>query len=277
MMISPFTPLCFSNHRSDGVESRYVQTFAHTDHILLEVIRNNSEESPVATITNIISGYSQDVVWNTWEMNDNDILDFHVISGLTDGTYIIEIGGKQCQPFFVTSVERELRDTVLVQYCMKDNKQRKDAVFFIDGMQYFFDLRVPGGFKDSGWSFGCDNEQFTTDTADIVELYALDSVQKKFTLGNGKGCPIWFGEMLNRLLCCSYVYFDGVRYARKDSSTPEASQQLDTLDSFIFTQQLQIVRNLNPAIEQSNQLILRRTEDTYRINTTSESNNLKIE
>ncbi len=35
-------------------------------------------------------------------------------------------------------------------------------------------------------------------------------------MGGQEGVPVHFAEMLNRLLTRSYVYFDGVRYARKD-------------------------------------------------------------
>ncbi len=149
---------------------------------------------------------------------------------------------------------------------MKDNAQRQDAVFIIDGMRYFFDFRVPGGFKDSGWTFAVDNEQFITPEADPVELFGLESTQKKFTMGGQEGVPVYFAEMLNRLLTCSYVYFDGVRYARKDSSVPEMNVQIEGLDSFIFTQLLQRINNLNPVIENSNHMIMRRIDDTlYRI------------
>jgi hypothetical protein len=140
-------------------------------------------------------------------------------------------------------------------------------VFFIDGMQHFFDFRVPGGFKDKDWTFAVESEQFVTDEADIMSLYALESTQKKFTMGTAEGCPIWFGEMLNRLLCCNYVYFDGVRYARKDTSVPEVTEQLEGVNSFVFSQQLQQVNNLDPELELTNQAIMRRvdSEDDYRI------------
>ena len=151
---------------------------------------------------------------------------------------------------------------------MKNNRQRKDAVFFIDGMQRFFDFRVPGGFKDSNWAFSVEGEQFVTDDADIVQLYGLESTQKKFTLGNSDGCPIWFAELLNRLLCCTYVYFDGERYARKDTAVPEMTVLLDGVNSFVFTQNLQKVVNIDPNLTLEHQAIMRRVDDTFRLTTT---------
>ena len=149
---------------------------------------------------------------------------------------------------------------------MTNNRQRKDAVFFIDGMQRFFDFRVPGGFKDSNWSFGVESEQFTTAESDIVQLYGLESTQKKFTLGLSDGCPIWFGELLNRLLTCTYVYFDGQRYARKDASVPEITSLLDGVNGFVFSVQLQKVANIDPTLTMQHQAIMRRVMDeNYRL------------
>ena len=75
---------------------------------------------------------------------------------------------------------------------------------------------------------------------------------------------MWFAELLNRILCCTYVYFDGERYARKDSSTPEMTMLLDGINSFVFTQNLQKVVNLQPTIEFMNKQLLRRAANDYR-------------
>lgn len=265
MIISPFTPLFFDLHKSDGIESRYLQVFAPTDKILIQIIRTVSEQEPVATLQNHLTGLTQQISWNTWQMNEADVIDFHEITGLTNGIYSITINGKQSRYFKITSSSKELENTTLIQYSMTNNKQRRDVVTWIDGMQYFFDFRVPGGFQDSGWSFGVDNEQFITHYADIIELYASDTTIKTFTLGSNIGCPVWFAELLNRLLCCNYVYFDGVRYARKDSSVPEMTIQMEGLNSFVFKQMIQRVNNINPTIETANQAKIRRVIDDYRI------------
>lgn len=271
MIISPFTPLFFEDFSSDGIESRYIQVFASSDQILLECLCAPGESfSGFAVIGTTDDGQSQysQLSHNSWTMADGCVLWFTVISGLVPGIYQVLNTGKGITShlFRVTNDPAELAKTTLIQYSMKDNRQRQDAVFIIDGMRYFFDFRVPGGFKDSGWTFAVENEQFITPDADPVELFALESTQKKFTMGSQEGVPVHFAEMLNRLLTCSYVYFDGVRYARKDSSVPEMNVQIEGLDSFIFTQLLQRINNLNPVIENSNHMIMRRIDDTlYRI------------
>lgn len=277
MIISPFTPIFFENFNSDGIESRYMQVFAPSDQILLECICLPGEQLfDFAIEGQTDDGYSQytQLSHNSWKMADGSVLWFTVISGLAPGTYrlVYPPTGQTSHLFRITSDRTELAKTTLIQYSMKDNKQRQDAVFIIDGMRYFFDFRVPGGFKDSGWTFAVENEQFITPEADPVELFALESTQKKFTMGNQQGVPVYFAELLNRLLTCSYVYFDGVRYARKDSSVPEMTVQMEGLDSFVFSQLLQKVNNLNPTIENTNHLIMRRVDDDlYRASAISDT------
>lgn len=266
MIISPFTPLFFPDVKVDGIDSRYIQTFATTDEILVEVIGLASEGTPTASI---ICEPSQDVLcsiqFSQWNINANDRLFFATLN-LSPGLYSVQIGDKRSTIFRITDNASVLEKTTLIQYSMANNRQRKDAIFFIDGMQRFFDFRVPGGFKDSNWSFGVESEQFTTAEADIVQLYGLESTQKKFTLGLSDGCPIWFGELLNRLLTCTYVYFDGQRYARKDAAVPEITSLLDGLNSFVFSIQVQKVANIDPTLTMQHQAILRRViDENYRL------------
>ncbi len=265
MIVSPFTPLFFINRKADGIDSEYIQTFSTTDQILLEVlaapgtsihanVNNEETDFPLYTIK-----------FNTWNINSSTTLYFTTIS-LSPGLYSVSIFGYgRSEIFMVTDDARILDKTTLIQYSMNNNRQRTDAVFFIDGMQYYFDFRVPGGFKDSNWTFGVESEQFVTQLADISQLYGLESTQKRFTLGGSMGVPVWFGEMLNRILVCSHVYFDGVKYSRKESNVPEISVQLDGVNSFVFNQTLQQSVNLDPVIEQNNHAAMRRIDsDNYR-------------
>lgn len=263
MIVSPFTPLNFHRWRTDGNDCRYMQTFAPTDHILIECFGSPQLYIKHADGTTIQIGVSQ------WQMNEETTLAFAVISGLSNGVYsvLIEESGERVEsaPFCITDDPIALADTTLIQYANRDNRQRTDVVFDIDGMRYFFDLRIPGGFRDNGWSFSLDGEQFTDQSADITQLYARESTQQKLTVGTSEGCQIWFGEMLNRALCCEFVYADRVRYARKEASVPEITQPLEGLNSFIFTQSLQRVVNLDPKFEAQNRAILRRVADDYRL------------
>ena len=52
-----------------------------------------------------------------------------------------------------------------------------------------------------------------------------------------------------------------MRYARKESNVPEVNIQDDLLNSFVITQVVQKVTLLNPAVEQSNHVAIRRTSE----------------
>ena len=266
MIVSPFTPLFFSPSTDNtGVGSRYEQTFAVTDHILIELIGKSEEDVPKASIVNNITGREYDLVFSKYQFNSEEVLYYHILTGLMPGYYTIVIGEKDSNMFKVTDNILELSETVLIQYSMRDDKRRNDGIWYIYGGQQFFDFRVPGGFKDNGWGFSVDSEQFVTQDNDIINLYARETTFKTFTMGTQIGCPIWFAELLNRLLCCDYVYFDGIRYSRKDTSVPEPAEQYEGSRSFVFKQILQRVVNLEPTLEAAHQLMIRRVDDVaYR-------------
>ena len=263
MKISPFTPLHFSeSNRSDGMPSRFIQLWAPTDQILVEVIASAGDTAPSASLNDAHTGsVIGPVEWNKWKMNADKVVFFTVLTGLSVGHYKLTVGSLTSEEFRVTDDANLLSRTTLVQYRFKDNRQREDVVSVIDHMVYFFDFRVPGGFKDNGWQFGVSNEQFTTQREDIVELFAHDYTMKTFTMGNAIGVPVWYAEMLNRLLTCSYVYFNGDRYARSDSEAPQIQTLVDGLDSFVFTQILRKAQVIDPKIEAQNQAVIRRIDD----------------
>lgn len=270
MIISPFTPIFWPSVKADGIESPYVQTFATTDKILIELIggKTSLDNAYVssAKITDANDRNLMSIPFRFWDLNETTRLWFADLN-LNPGYYklMVPFAGRSAV-FRVTDNPDILDNTTLIQYSNKDNRRRQDVVSWIDGMQYFFDYRVPGGFKDSNWTFGVDSEQFVTDDSDIIQLYGLESTQMKFTLGTSEGCPVWLAELLNRLLTCDYVYFDGVRFARKEASVPEATVVQEGINSFVFTQNLQKVLNLDPRLEQKHQVVLRRVSgDSYRM------------
>ncbi len=263
--ISPFVPLHFDDGIvSDGLPSRYVQMFASSDHIMVQVFADASDTLEDAELKNPHNGtVICPIAWNEWDMNSGKKCFFLTLQGLSPGHYILNVGGIDSDEFIITDDAQLLARTTLIQYRFKDNRQRDDVVSVIDFMPYFFDWRVPGGFKDSGWQFGVSNEQFVTQHEDVVELFAMDYVTKAFTMGGPEGVPVWYGEHLNRLLTCSYVYIDGHRYVRSDSETPSLAILVDGLDSFVFTQTLRPATVLDPEIAALNQLALRRLGSTY--------------
>ena len=237
--ISPFTPLFFSPSSDKfGAESRYIQLFAPTDNIFIEVI-TTTEYKMNGLLKNHVDGTSREIEFQSFSLKDGSTVFHSTITGLAPGYYSISVGDQECNVFKVTDDEHELDKTTLIRYSMRSNKQRNDCIFWNGEEQFYFEFRAPGGFKDDDWTFAVNNEQFEISNGNIVELFAVESTQKKFTLGNAEGCPVWFAEHLNRILCCSNVYFNGVRFVRKGNSVPEMTQEIVSLKSYIFKVSLQ--------------------------------------
>ena len=62
--ISPFTPLFF-NPSDDifGIQSKYVQKFAPSDQIFIEVIAFSEKGEPTGCMINVITGDKTPVTW----------------------------------------------------------------------------------------------------------------------------------------------------------------------------------------------------------------------
>lgn len=276
--ISPFTPLFFHPSRDvSGWEGRYTQVFKRSDRIFMEVIASGETDAPVLTVDRYDADgtllWSRPVIMPAWRMNAFTTLYFLTLTGLEDGYFTVSMtmGGNtvHSDAFRVTDDTRLLGDTVLIQYGGRDNRRRSDVVFLIDRERYFFDFRVPGGFKDDNWGFGVDSEQYTTNLRDTLDVYSYENETRTLTMGSGYGVPVWYASMLNRILSCPYVYIDGERYVRQESSVPERTQTVEGQRSYIFTQALVRVGNADELIDDTGQVILRRlpgdeTAVTYR-------------
>lgn len=237
--ISPFTPLFFSPSSDRfGADSKYVQLFSPEDNILIQVL-TTTEYKMDSRLKNHVDGSIRDIEFQSFSLKDDTTVFYSTITGLTPGYYSVTVGEQECDVFKVTNDEKELSKTTLIRYSMRSNKQRNDCIFWNGEEQFYFEFRAPGGFKDDDWTFAVNNEQFEISNGNIVELFAVESTQKKFTLGNAEGCPVWFAEHLNRILCCSNVYFNGVRFVRKGNSVPEMTQEIVSLKSYIFKVSLQ--------------------------------------
>ena len=86
MIISPFTPLFFSPSTDKfGAKSKYVQLFARTDRILIELISAPEEHEPIVCINNLLNNTSTPIILSSWKMNDDKIVYFYNLSLLPCG------------------------------------------------------------------------------------------------------------------------------------------------------------------------------------------------
>lgn len=255
------TPLFFNPSTDGGLRGRYVQTFSPDDRILLEIMSSDAL-CPEVCVVDLLDGSRSVVNMLSWAMNPGCTLYFATLCGMPEGLYSVDVGGVRSEPFRISG---DVSGTVLLQYSCPDNRTGTDAVFVIDGMQHFFDFRIPGGFKDDDWVFGVDNEQYTTSENDAVDVYSAVYTQKALTVGNSCGCPVWYAEKLNMALNCRFFYVDGIRYSRAESNVPEMNVLVEGIRSYVFKQTLRRVLSLDPELEERNRMLMRRADDSvYR-------------
>ena len=71
MIISPFTPLFFSPSTDKfGAKSKYVQLFARTDRIFVELILTAKEQEPIVYINNLLSNISTCLLYTSDAADD---------------------------------------------------------------------------------------------------------------------------------------------------------------------------------------------------------------
>lgn len=247
--ISPFTAVFFSPS-GDGYQSdsAHVQTWKTTDRIVFEVISTEMSDSVPLNIT--LNSYDERMVKTTsmrsftvWQMNSTTRILYLVFQNLAEGLYSVTFNGAESDLFRVTNDAKQLDGTSLITYYSETNRNRNDVVFVVNGTQLQFQVRVPGGFKDDGWQFGVDNEQFTDDGYETYDVFAHESEQRYFTLGNSRGVQPWFAGLLNRALTCEWFLVDGERYVRSESSVPEQTVMIEGLKSFVYKQLMRRTRD----------------------------------
>lgn len=264
--ISPFCPVCFDYVQSsrDNAKSCYPHLFSDTDNIVLECFCEIGEPIDPLYLINEDSQSSISLSWNTIEMG-NSMLLFYEMRELLPGRYLFRIGDElQSNTVIVTDEKALLDNTVLIQFCQHNNRNRLDLVSWIHGRQHYVDFRVPATFLDNDWDFDVDCEQFVTADSDIVELNSIDVTNKRLTVGFGIGVPIWIGEMVNRIMSCDLVYVDGTRYSRVGEAVPEIVGSDWTGNKFVFSQNLRESHLDNIEFELLNRLVLRRTPKHLR-------------
>lgn len=261
MKFSPFNPVLF------GVLpfTDFPNIFSVNDCIMIECFMERGESLPGLSLVKENDETVYNLDWNILTMGNQDMA-FYMLRDMDPGCYVFNCGNLKSNTIIVTDKNDLLSETVLLQYYQNDNRSRSDIVTRINRNNYFFDFRIPGGFKDCNWEFSVDNEQFETEDSDIVELYSVDSTSKKLTIGTSAGIPLWFGEMVNRALSCDFVYIDGQRFSRDRSSVPQSIGGNGN-DRFVFNVSMQQNSNLNIRDlkdELFNQIILRRTPSNLR-------------
>lgn len=267
MEFSPFNPIHFYKNDAvdNGIVRGYTHIFAPSDYIIFEILHDVEETPGRLQLSDAQNGeLLMDLSWNTYQINADQCVSFYEFRGLNAGEYTLTFGDWISNPICVTDDPEILRNTVLLQYSLSWNEARSDVYAKINGRLRYFEIRLYGGFKDSGWAFSVDNEQFETDNADIVELSAVETTEKDLTIGKSSGYPAWVGEKLSHILACELIFIDGDRYTfvgNKDIT--EVSN--DAADyRFIYTVTMRQAKYLNAAFEREIQSLFRKIPTNLR-------------
>lgn len=268
MEFSPFNPIHFYKTGADenGIAKDYAHIFAPSDYIIFEVLHGVEEAPGRLQLSDAQSGeLLMDLSWNTYQINADKCVSFYEFRGLNAGEYTMAFGDWISNPICVTDDPEILRNTVLLQYSLSWNEARSDVYAKINGHIRYFEIRLNGGFKDSGWTFSVDNEQFETDNADIVELSAVETTEKDLTIGKSSGYPAWIGEKLSHILTCELIFIDGDRYSfvgTKDIA--DVTQSKSVGDMFVYTLTMRQVKYVNAAFEREIRSLFRKIPTNLR-------------
>lgn len=263
MRFSPLNPIEFFPVAST-CRSNLPHLFCTSDHISFQCFHHPSE--PPGALSLVDAQTKQTMAHLTWlchKINLGLSVSLYTLRGFDAGQYCICIGNEYVSPAIeITDVADRIEGTVLLQYCNHNNYQCMDYYPDVNGRLMFLDLRLDGGFKDSDWEFSVETDFFTTQHADVVVLPSQDVTSKKLTIGKSHGVPTGIGKHLNRIFSCDTVYINGVKYVRESGKELEVSEI--SKDRFVFRLPVREAAIYNCAIENANQLSLRRTPVTLR-------------
>lgn len=231
--IGDICPLFFNTLRYEYAnEGCFRQCFDISDGILLQIFCDDGE-IPSAFLNDKINGTTEEIDFITYEVNESVLMHYTYIYP-REGVYSITVEGDESEIFEVCDGS----SCTLIEYSHKDNNSVFDNIFWNGDRQFVFKFRIRGGFKPGGVTLEVDNEQFTNQRQEIVELYSIPYVTMTFTMGDVNGVPYYIAEHLNKIFCLSSVKIDGNQYVREGNSRPEKAETLGGKELFIYTMNL---------------------------------------
>lgn len=210
-------------------KGQFRQFFHSSDGIRIQIFCDEGE-TPLVYLNDKINGSSEKVSLFSYRITD-DIVMYHAHLTPSEGVYTISIQGKESEEFEIC----EQPDGILIEYSHKDNNSVFDNIFWLGDIQQKFRFRIRGGFKPSGVTLEVDNEQFTNQRQEIVELYSIPYTTQTLTIGDNLGVPYYVAEFLNKIFCLSDVKIDGKSYVREGNSKPEKADTIGNKELFIWT------------------------------------------
>lgn len=248
--IGDVCPLFFNTLKYEYAnEGSFRQCFDLSDGILLQIFCDGGE-TPSAYLNDKIKSSSSSISFKTYSVNE-DVVMFYTYMYPGEGIYTVIINEQESNEFEVC----ENSCGALIEYTHKDNNTPFDNIFWIGETNLVFKLRIPGGFKPGGVSIEVDNEQFSNQYQEIVELYSIPYTTRVFSMGDVNGLPYYIAELMNRILCLSDVKINGESFVREGNSKPEKVETIGKKELFIWSitlrQKLRHISGIGGKIEES--------------------------
>lgn len=241
--IGDVCPLFFDPLKDPFRDADYCQKFHASDVIVVQAFSDETAQPPFQ-LRNLNKGTLSTVVPSSYDMGGGKTMYYCSLTGLDDGFYSLSVGGKESEPFCVSSSDILLSQTSLIRYSHKDNNSVFNNLFWIGDEQVRFSLRLEAGFLPRGYSSAVSNEQYRNQFQEITELYSVPYDKYTLAVGNAAGVPVCYEGLLNRILCLSEVEIGGRLYVRSESSVFEKEQPLE--DTSLFRMTIQLEPRENP-------------------------------
>lgn len=251
--IGDVCPVFFNTLKYEYANKGSFRQFFHvSDGILLQIFCDDGE-TPSAYLIDKLNSTREEIDFKTYSVND-DVVMFYTYMYPGEGVFSIEIEGNESEEFDV--IDKECG--ILIEYTHKDNNSVFDNIFWNGSTQFVFRTRLVGGFKPSGVNIEVDNEQFTNQKQEVVELYSIPYITKTLYIGDVDGVPYYMAEHLNKILCLSDVKLNGESYVREGNAKPEKTETIGKKELFMWSVLLRPSKNpiagIGGAVEQGTSL-----------------------
>ncbi len=229
-----FNPIKYKYSNSGG----FRQVFSMSDKILLQIFCDGDDVITVS-LNDKLKNTSSPVPLSAYSVNESVRMHYVALSP-GEGIYTVSVNEMESEEFEVCI---DIGDNILIEYSHKDNNSAFDNIFWIDNTRQVFHFRIVGGFKPDGIELQVDNEQFSNQKQELVELYSLPYKIMDFTFGDTNGVPYYIAEFINKILCLSYVNISGNLYVREGDSVPEKVETIGKKQRFIYRVSLRPGKN----------------------------------
>ena len=132
----------------------------------------------------------------------------------TDSSYGVGPGNSLCDIFLSEPIwiKPEHRDTVQLHWRNEFN----DFDILFTGLlaRYNFTMRFDGGWESEGFTPKSNDAIYQDIVQNPVMLSSVPFSTRKITFGRARGIPNYQADIINRILACTDVYVDGVKYCK---------------------------------------------------------------